>query len=92
MSRQTTLVSFVRLCNDAYTMKQFADQMADFDKRREAALVSYRYLAKRTGIQPANLSRYKTGAAEPTLSQWIKLNNALDAIIAERTQTLQALA
>jgi predicted transcriptional regulator len=73
-------------------MKPFRDQMADFDERRKAARVSYRDLFKVTGIQPANLSRYRNGHAEPTISQWVRLNEALDAIIAERIKGLRQIA
>lgn len=73
-------------------MKPFAEQMSEFDERRGAARVSYRELAKATGIQPANLSRYRNRVTEPSLSQWVKLNNALDVLIAERRAELKALA
>lgn len=73
-------------------MKPFAEQMLEFETRRKAARVTDRDLCKITGIQPANLSRYRHRAAEPSLSQWVKLNNALDAVIAERTLELRRLA
>lgn len=73
-------------------MKQFVDQMAEFDARRQAARITYRDLHRITGIQPANLSRYRRGSAEPSMAQWVKLNNALDAIIAERMAELRQIA
>lgn len=73
-------------------MKPFVDLMADFDERRKAARVTYRDIHKVTGIQPANLSRYRNGHAEPTISQWVRLNEALDTIIAERVTELRRLA
>lgn len=73
-------------------MKPFAALMADFEERRKAARVSYRDIARVTGIQPANLSRYRNGAAEPTIGQWVRITDALDAIIATRVQELRKLA
>ena len=79
-------------CGTLRPMKAFAEQMSEFDARRRAARVTYRDLARITGIQPANLSRYRNHVSEPSLSQWVKLNNALDAIIAERVTELRQLA
>lgn len=73
-------------------MKPFADQMVEFDERRKAARVTYRDLARIAGIQPATLSRYRNCVVEPGLSQWVRMNNALDAIIQERTEQLKRLA
>lgn len=70
-------------------MKQFSEQMAEFDARIRSAGVSYRRLGRIAGIQPANLSRYRQGGAKPSMEQWVRMNNALDALIAERIRELR---
>lgn len=71
-------------------MKPFVDQMADFDKRREAARITSSELARVAGIQKATLSRYRKGGAEPGISQWIRLNGVLDALIVERAEAIRS--
>ena len=77
---------------DGAIMEPFVDQWAEFEARRLAAGVTYRDICLHAGIQPANLSRYKNRGAEPTITQWVRIQGALNAIIRERATKLQRLA
>jgi transcriptional regulator with XRE-family HTH domain len=73
-------------------MEPFIDQLARFDERRRAARISYADISRATGIQKANLSRYRRGHVSPSMDQWVKINLALDALIAQRAEELRELA
>lgn len=73
-------------------MKSFADQWAEFDARRMSAGVTDRELSRISGVDYPRISRFRHGAREPTMGSWVRLNDALDAIIAERITTLRRLA
>lgn len=70
-------------------MKPFKEQFAEFDARRGAARVSDDAVSRMSGVPQANISRYRTGRTDPRMSRWIAINNALDAIIAERLRELK---
>lgn len=73
-------------------MKPFVEQMTDFEARRIAARVSDEEISKLSGIAPSAISHYRRGRRTPGVTQWAKLCNALDAIIAERLRELKEVS
>lgn len=91
MTQPTTIAYQWGVCDGRF-MKPFHEQMVEFEARRLAARVTDRELSIASGgIAEATISRYRCGVMEPRVSQWARLNDALEALIAERASTLDEL-
>jgi hypothetical protein len=75
-----------------FSMKKFADQMADLDERRKTAGITYVELSKASDTALVNLSRYRNGHQQPTVDRWIVIQEALEKLIADRAAAMNALA
>lgn len=72
-------------------MKQFPEQMSDFDKRRVEAWITDRQLADISGVGVEMISKYRNGHRRPSIDNWIALNNGLEALIRAQHHKLKEL-